>query len=150
MQKSLEDFLGASDGAGKIMAHARLLTKLAQLYTQIAPSHLCQASVLANYKSGVVVIHAGSGAVAAKLRQMAPSLAEAFSKRGVECNGIQVKVQALDMPGQSAGGTVKPLSPRATRTLSELRDGLRESPLKAAIDGLIQRAATQATKATKE
>ena len=65
MHKSLENYLAADDGAGKLVAHASLLFKLAQIYQSIAPVHLRQASRLANYKSGIVVVHAASGAVAA-------------------------------------------------------------------------------------
>ena len=92
MQKTLENYLEATDCAEKILAHARLLIKLTHLYQKIAPAHLGQASTLANYKSGIIVIHATSGAVAAKLRQLAPTLADGFSKKGVECSGVQVKV----------------------------------------------------------
>ena len=74
MQNSLEDFLEAPDGAGKVLAHARLLLRLTRLYQTIAPAHLAAASHLANYKSGIVVIHATNGAVATKLKQLAPTL----------------------------------------------------------------------------
>ena len=141
MQKTLENYLEAADGAGKIMAHARLLIKLAHLYQQIAPSHLSQASSLANYKSGIVVIHASSGAVAAKLRQLAPTLADGFSKKGVECNGVQIKVQARESGTQSTTSTQKPLSARTERELGELRDHLPESPLRTALTNLLTHAA---------
>ena len=141
MNYSLESYLDAADGAGKVLAHARLLMKLTQLYHEIAPAHLGQASDLANYKSGIVVIHAASGAVAAKLRQLAPTLADGFSKRGVECNGVQIKVQARKIGAQSMTSTQKPLSSRTSRTLEGLRDSLPASPLRAALETLLVRSA---------
>ena len=90
MQKSLENYLEAADGAGKVLAHAKLLMKLTHLYQEIAPAHLRQTSSLANFKSGTIVIHAVSGAAAAKLRQLAPTLVDGFCKRGIECNGVQI------------------------------------------------------------
>ena len=143
MQKSLENYLEAADGAGKVMAHARLLVKLTHLYQEIAPTHLGQASRLANYKSGIIVIHAVSGALAAKLRQMAPTLAESFSKRGIECNGVQVKVQARKINTQSRASTQKPLSSRSSRSLEDLRDSLPDSPLRSALESLLTHAARQ-------
>lgn len=140
MQKSLENYLEATDGAGKVLAHARLLIKLANLYQKIAPAHLSQASTLANYKSGIIVIHATSGAVAAKLRQLAPSLADGFSKKGIECNGVQVKVQAPEINTQSMTSTQKPLSIKAEQSLCELRDHLPQSPLRSALENLLARA----------
>ena len=143
MQKSLENYLEAADGAGKVMAHARLLIKLTHIYQEIAPIHLGQASSLANYKSGVIVIHAVSGAVAAKLRQLAPTLVEGFSKRGIECNGVQVKVQARKINTQSKASPQKPLSSRSSRSLEDLRDSLPDSPLRSALESLLTHAAKQ-------
>ena len=140
MQKTLENYLEATDGAEKILAHARLLIKLTHLYQKIAPAHLGQASTLANYKSGIIVIHATSGAVAAKLRQLAPTLADGFSKKGVECNGVQVKVQAPEINTQSMTSTQKPLSIKTEQGLCELRDQLPQSPLRSALEKLLARA----------
>lgn len=141
MNYSLESYLDAADGAGKVLAHARLLMKLTHLYQEIAPAHLGQASHLANYKSGIVVIHAASGAVAAKLRQLAPTLAVGFSLKGVECNGVQIKVQARKISAQSTSSTKKPLTQRTSQTLEGLRDSLPSSPLRAALASLLERSA---------
>ena len=143
MQKTLENYLEAVDGAGKVLAHARLLIKLTHLYHEIAPAHLGLASSLANYKSGIIVIHAVNGAVAAKLRQLAPTLADGFSKKGIECNGVQVKVQARKIDTQSRASTQKPLSSKASRGLEALRDSLPVSPLRAALETLLVRSAKQ-------
>ena len=143
MNHSIESYLEAADGAGKIMAHARLLVKLARIYQEIAPAHLSQASSLANFKSGIVVVHAVSGAVAAKLRQLGPTLADGFCKRGVECSDVQIKVQARKTNAQSTSSTKKPLTAGASRSLEGLRDSLPSSPLRAALATLLERSARQ-------
>lgn len=143
MNHSIESYLEAADGAGKIMAHARLLVKLARIYQEIAPAHLSQASSLANFKSGIVVVHAVSGAVAAKLRQLGPTLADGFCKRGVECSDVQIKVQARKTIAQSMSSTKKPLTAGASRSLEGLRDSLPSSPLRAALATLLERSARQ-------
>ena len=125
------------------MAHARLLVKLARIYQEIAPAHLSQASSLANFKSGIVVVHAVSGAVAAKLRQLGPTLADGFCKRGVECSDVQIKVQARKTIAQSMSSTKKPLTAGASRSLEGLRDSLPSSPLRAALATLLERSARQ-------
>jgi hypothetical protein len=139
--KTLEDYLDSPDGAGKVFAHARQLLKLERLYRDIAPAYLSKASRLANYKSGTVVIHTGSGATAAKLRQLAPTLVDGFSRRGVECRGVEIKVHGARMEprGTSPRHTLKPLSAQTFRTLGGLRDSLPDSELRRAIDTLIQR-----------
>lgn len=141
MQKTLENYLESADGAAAIMAHARLLMKLGRLYEEIAPSHLAMASRLANYKSRTLVIHADNGPVAAKLRQLAPTLADGFSQRGIECNGVQVKVQAAKINSQSMASTKKPLTANARGSIGSLHDALPESPLRSALNTLLERSA---------
>lgn len=137
----LNNYLSGAEGVGRLMAHAALLQKLARIYQVTAPAHLGQASRVANYKSGMVVIHADNGAVAVKLRQMAPTLAREFSNRGVECNGVQVKVQALDILDHSAKAVHRPLPASAGRELGELATQMRPSPLREAIETLLRRSA---------
>ncbi|MBI2308747.1 MAG: DUF721 domain-containing protein [Rhodocyclales bacterium] len=139
----LNNYLSDSDGAGRLMAHVALLRKLARIYANTAPEHLGQASRVANYKSGTVVIHADNGAVAVKLRQMAPTLAREFSNRGVECSGVQVKVQALEISGHSKPAVHRPLSSRTGDELAALAGGMRASPLRDAIETLLRRAARE-------
>jgi len=140
MHNLLENYLEAADGAGSVLAHARLLINLTRLYEGIAPTHLGQASSVANFKSGIVVIHAVNGAVASKLRQMAPTLADGFAKNGVECTGVQVKVQARDEHLPARTSTQKPLSMRSSEELRGLSGSLPASPLRSALENLLARA----------
>ncbi len=149
MQKSLEHYLAESHAADKVLAHARLLVKLDTLYRKIAPSRLGQASHLANYASGVIIIHADNGAIAAKLRQLTPTLTSAFSRNGVECNDVQVKAQARENSPQSTGSTPKPLTRNTLSTLEALRDSLPQSPLREAISDLLSRSAHAPSPQTK-
>ncbi|SBT06868.1 conserved hypothetical protein [Candidatus Accumulibacter aalborgensis] len=143
MPDLLQTYLQTADGAGKVLAHATLLARLARLYEEIAPRHLGQASSLANYKSGIVVIHASSGAIATKLRQMAPTLVDEISRRGIECSGIQIKVHARQPPEQARVPALKPLSVRTSRELAALSDSLPASPLRQALDNLLARSARE-------
>lgn len=137
--ESLDHYLSHSDSTGRLMAHAGLLLRLSRIYREVAPTHLAAASRVANFKSGTVLIHADNGAVAVKLRQMAPSLSREFSIRGIECTGLTVKVQALDISRQSDQPVVRPLSPGAGRELKELADSLPDSPLRDAVETLLER-----------
>jgi hypothetical protein len=139
--KTLEDFLDATDGAGKVLAHARELLRLSRLYQGIAPAYLSGASRLVNYKSGTVIIHAANGAVAAKLRQLATTLADGFSRRGVACRAVEVRVRAIEFQPQPASPRQKPLSGQTFQTLGGLRDTLPDSELRQAVDSLIRRSA---------
>lgn len=140
----LTHYLEAADGAGRLMAHARLLIRLRKTYQEIAPTYLHRASVLANYTHGtsdrIVLIYAHNGAIAAKLRQIAPRLAEGFCKSGVECNEVRIKVQVPETAPPRFLPQPKPLSARTYAVLSQLRDTLPEgSALHDALSGLLAR-----------
>ncbi len=139
MQDSIENFLNSAGGAGSIVAHARLLIRLQDFYRQLAPSYLSESSTVANYKLGVIVIHADNGAVAAKLRQMATTLAGEFCKFGVECNGVQIRVQASQAPEKTRPALYRPLSERAGGTLGTLAESLPSGSLKNALEQLLKR-----------
>jgi hypothetical protein len=140
--RTLEEFLDSADGAGKVLLHARELLRLARLYREIAPAYLSEASRLVNFKSGIVVIHAANGAAAAKLRQLAPTLSDGFSRRGIECRSMEVKVRVLESLATSRPVQApKPLSERTFQTLGNLRDSLPDAELRRAIDTLIRRSA---------
>jgi hypothetical protein len=139
--KTLEDFLDSADGAGGVLAHARELRRLGRLYREIAPAYLSETSRLVNYKSGVVIIHAANGATATKLRQLTSTLADGFSRRGVECGGVDVKVRAGQLPARTRNAMRKPLSTRTFQTLGDLRDSLPDSELRQAVEVLIRRSA---------
>ena len=86
MTDALEHYLDNDAAAGRVMAHARLLLKLARRFEAVAPGGLGSLARVANYKSGKVVIHADNGAVAAKLRQMSQRLCDELSRGGAQCS----------------------------------------------------------------
>ena len=140
---TLACFLDNDAGAGRVMAHARLLLDLAQRFATAAPAGLGDAAHIANYKSGKVIIHADNGAVAVKIRQLSQRLCDELSKGGPECNRLEVKVQPRQIPCQSTPSTIKPLSAGACGTLRAASASLPDGPLRQALDALLARAARQ-------
>ncbi len=143
MSNVLEHYLDNDAAAGKVMAHARLLLKLARRFEAIAPAGLARVAHVANYKSGKIVIHADNGAVATKIRQMSQRLSAELSYGGAECTGIEVKVQPRQIPCQSMASTMKPLSERACGALQSTSEKLPDGPLRKALDALVASAARQ-------
>lgn len=141
MHNSIASLLEKTEGTARLLAHARLLQKLARRYETLVPGGLGQASRVANFKSGLIVIHADNGAVAAKLRQMSQRLSDAFRQAGVQCNGIEIKVQPSEIPCQSSASHLKPISARSAGTLGATAASLPEgSPLRAALEHFLARA----------
>ncbi|MGB5010873.1 MAG: DciA family protein [Candidatus Dechloromonas phosphoritropha] len=143
MTNTLERYLDNDSGAGRVMAHARLLLDLARRFEKAAPAGLGEVAHIANYKSGKVVIHADNGAVATKIRQLSQRLCDELSKGGAECSGIEVKVQPRQIPRQSPTSTTKPLSAGACGALRSASENLPDGPLRKALDTLLARAARQ-------
>lgn len=132
---SLGTYFKSAPDLERLAAHAQRLVALQQIYARAAPHYLAEASQVANYKMGSVVIHAENGAVAAKLKQLVPTLREVFLSSGAEVTGISVKVQ-----GCQTVAPPRPTGPHRTigrcgaSQLAELAQRLPDaSPLRAAL-----------------
>jgi hypothetical protein len=137
-----EELLEHHAAVAGLLEHARLLARLGRGFAATCPGGLAEWARVVNYRQGTVVIHAENGAVAAKLRQLAPRLRDAFVKIGLECNGLEVKVQPVQNIAQSMPSTIKPISHGGLAALSGCAAGLpAASPLAAALRRLVAHAA---------
>ncbi len=139
--RTLDEYLNADETMARLAAHAGRLLKLQRIIETAVPTALAQSCRVANYKLGVVIIHADNGAVATKLRQIAPSLSDELRTRGSEVTEIRIKVQPLaGIPPPSIGTTVATISAEAKQGLTSLSSQLPEgSPLKEALLRLISK-----------
>ncbi|CAG0980803.1 hypothetical protein RHDC4_01870 [Rhodocyclaceae bacterium] len=139
--RSLEECLRADDGLARVSGHAARLLRLQRIFEASAPRPLVRSARVANLKLGRLIIHADSGAVAAKLRQITPTLVDVFKKESAEVTGIEVKVQPRTArtaapPAPDHG----PLGDHAKQGLTSLADRLPEdSPLRQALRHLLKR-----------
>ena len=141
MAQELERYLNNDAAAGKVMAHARLLIKLSRRFSAIAPGALRHSARVANYKSGVLVVHADNGAVAAKLRQLGQRICDELTNSGTECRSMDVKVLPRQIPESSISSTQKPISSKACGILRSTADNLPKGALREALDRLLESAA---------
>lgn len=136
------DHLAATDTFARLSEQANRLRRLQVLLDAALPAYLLPGTRIANLKRGILVIHTDSGAVAVKIRQLAPRLAAGLTQQGQEVTGIQVRVQARR--SAAAGGRKKRanlLGPRPKQALTSLAAGLEEdSPIKRALDRLLRNA----------
>jgi hypothetical protein len=140
--RSLNAYLNSAGDLSRLSAHAGRLVKLQRIFEKIAPDYLAASSRVANFKSGKVVIHADSGAVAAKLRQILPSLTDKLLLEGAEVTEIQVKVQPADITIQPKNrrDTRAPVSVDVKTGLQALADNLPDdAPLKNSLKQLVDR-----------
>ncbi len=138
--RSLNDCLNADAALARLTDHAWHLLKLQRIIDATLPTALARASRIANYRLGIVFIHADNAAIAAKLRQLAPSLGDALRSSGGEITEIRVKVQARE--GQETvekRQVVAQLGSRTKQGLTSLSHTLPEdSPLRLSLERLLK------------
>jgi len=134
----LNTYFGASPELRQLSGRAGKLMALQKLYEQIAPASLLPYSRVHKLERQVLTLAANNSAIAAKLRQIAPTLTKMFLDGGCEVTGIQVRVQVTFSP--PAESIVRPVLSRAGRNrLVELAAGLPDSPLKNALQRLARK-----------
>jgi hypothetical protein len=131
-------FLSATPNLQGLLQQAQKLLALQEAWNEVAPKPLATASRVGAVRQQTLVVYANNGAVAGKLRQLAPSLLERIQKRGVEITAIRVDVQVEALP---PGKKPKDLavSHNALSSLEKLEQSLDDSPLKNALHALIRR-----------
>ena len=129
--RTLDQLLNADEAMARLAAHAGRLLKLQGLFEEMVPAALARTCRIANFKSGVIFIHAENGAVAAKLRQITPRLNDDYRTRGVQVTEIRIKVQPLDGALQHEALAEPAVLGEAGRaSIARLADSLPEGPLR--------------------
>ena len=127
----------------RLFSHTEKLTAMQQVFMKIAPPQLAQHCALGALVEGDLTIYAGSGAIAAKLRQMLPSLLLKFRARGYEVTAIRIAVQANYNSITDTQKVAKRLEigQAGLESLSDLVSALPASPLRTAVAHLLKRQA---------
>lgn len=127
-------------GAG-VLATARVHLQIQQAVAAVLPPALGAVCVVAKLESQRLLLAVPGPAHAAKLRQMAPRIAQALSAQGWNLNEINVRIQAgMPRPGQRAARPPKeavPLDTTALQAFQDLQDKLRPGPLADAVARLL-------------
>jgi hypothetical protein len=103
--RSLQEHLNSGDSMARLAAHAQRLLQFQRLLEAALPEALRPHARVANFRLGKLLIHAANGAVAAKVRQLGPSLASELSNKGAKVTQIEVRVQARNPSSTSPDGT---------------------------------------------
>jgi hypothetical protein len=127
----------------RLFSHTEKLTAMQQVFMKIAPPQLAQHCALGALVEGDLTIYARSGAIAAKLRQMLPSLLLKFRARGYEVTAIRIAVQANYNSITNTEKVVKRLEigQAGLESLTDLVSALPASPLRTAVAHLLKRQA---------
>ena len=131
-------YFDATPAVQSLVKQALRLIEMQRVFTEIAPKPLAQSGRVGRFARSTLLLFADNGAVAAKLKQLTPSLLVKFQKRGYEVTAIRVEVQPP--PRQAPPRKKIRLSGKAAGHLQELAGRLPVSPLRAALEGLLARA----------
>jgi hypothetical protein len=139
--RPIAECLDADASMARLAAHARRLLMLQRCLESASPPALAKHCRIANYKLGIIVIHANNSAVASKIRQLTASLGCEFVKTGIEVTEIRVRVQPQDgyfatRPSPN-GNSISEGAKSALTSLSERLPS--NSPLKSSLDRMIRR-----------
>lgn len=140
MTQLIQRFLGTGDALARLRDHAARLRRLQAVLEQHLPPALASACAVANVKNDTLVLLAHGGAVAARLKQIAPTLAEQFGAAGLPIRTIQVKVQVIEEHEAPRPAPDRTLSEAGRRSLADFSSSLpADSPLRESLERLIDR-----------
>ena len=125
----------------ELFTYVDRISEMQRAFMEIVTPQLAKPCSLGKFTDGKLTILVGNGAVAAKLKQILPSLLSKFHKMGyVEVTAIQITVQAnyytchaVNLPRE------KPeISQAGTESLNILATNLPLSPLKTAVTSMLK------------
>ena len=113
----------------------RQLLALQSVLAEVLPGNLATSVRVAMVKAGELILFADNGAVAAKLKQMAPRILIVLRQRGYQITGIHLKVQVRVRDNPLPQKHIS-LSSEARTAIDLLSERLNTSPLKSALSRL--------------
>jgi hypothetical protein len=114
-------------------ARHRREAELTLLVRKHLPRPVAERIRVAGTREGVLELAAGSGAIAAALRQRAPDLRLSLARDGWDFTEIRVRVQVAPRSGEITKTPKHQWDSREAAPLFALADRLPDGPLKAAI-----------------
>lgn len=114
------------------------LSALQGTLAEALPANLAASVALAVAETGELLLYADNGAVATKLKHLAPRILIFLQQRGVEVTGIRVQVQAGIRHNPLPQKQIL-LSPEGRKAIQDLAKRIESSPLKSALEQLSRR-----------
>ena len=131
----------ANETLGGLMQHARTLQLLQDALVAVLPTNMAKSCRVANLTADTITVLCNHPSLGARLRQMGPSLIQAWRQAGFACSALDVRIR----PGLPEDKTPEafhrePLSAAVAASLSELEHEISDEGLKAALARLRQSA----------
>lgn len=138
--KTARAWLTQAAGAKGLLSQVERLQRLQSSLARQVPAALTTAARVSSCDGGTVVIGAGSGAVAHRLKLLSTSLLEEFKKQDQEVTQIRIEVQGDPQPASARTPKRALLPVAALDPLERLVGELPDSALRTALARLATRA----------
>jgi len=140
MTQRLDRFAGEGSALDRLRAHVSRLGRLQQIVLTELPPYLADSCHVANLKEDVLLIHAATGAVAAKLRQATPRLLNTLAMQGVMVRSIKIATRPVNPAPPPKPPEQRTVSGQTQDALRSLASGLpADDPLRAALERFVRR-----------
>lgn len=118
-----------------LLVQARETARLQAIFKETLPPHLADSFGLGILRDGSLTLYTSNASIAAKLKQILPTLLKKLQKRGCQITVIRVAVQAYThFPVMDKTGVKKPeISQTGLDSLNQLAIALPDSALKMAV-----------------
>ncbi len=137
--KAISEWLAVRGEADTLVSRARRLILLEKLYANCVPEGLSRGSSVTNLREGILILRAQNGAIATKLRQIAPSLLDKLKAWNQDLIQIQVVVQAQGSAIPAKPPAKTGLATQGVHEFEALGNSLPDSELKTAVARLVAR-----------
>ncbi len=132
--RKLSALIGNTSGLSALNRTMQRIAALQRLYEVCAPPELISASRVVGDRDGTLMIAADNGAIAAKLRQLAPRLLKNLQKQWGEVTGIHIQVQVLQAaPRPRPAPEKEPLSIDSIENFEKLSQRVKDPGLSSAL-----------------
>jgi hypothetical protein len=127
-------FFSLSPRLENLTARCEELRRIQRMVDTLLPRDGSLACTVAPLEDGALLLLAANGAVAAKLRHMAPTLLSRLKKCGLEVTAIRVRAQAARAEPRHKPQAPPPPSDDVLDSFASLAGGLSDGPLKEALE----------------
>jgi hypothetical protein len=134
----IDAFFKGSAELRSIAGQAEMLVDLQKIWNSVVPEPMRKFTRTGRLEHRSITVFADNGAVAAKLKLLAPTLLKNLQIKGVDVTSIRVEVQVQSARPEPLK-TPRNLSLDAAASLTQLAETLPESPLREAIERLAKK-----------
>lgn len=128
---------------GGLLQHARTLQTLQEALAKTLPPAMSKSCRVANLSGDTISVLCNHPSLGARLRQMGPSLINAWRQAGFACSALEVRIRpGLPEDKVAAPFHRDPLTSAAAEALSALENEISDEGLKTALARLRQSAKT--------